>query len=599
MVPVFTAADKGMMGTGRTRRICLPLLLALCLLALVWHTLYWYSEISDDAYISFRYARNLAQGDGLTYNPGERVEGFSNFLWVILLAVQLRCHVTDLGLAAKILGLLCSGGTILLVPLLFRRLYPDLDPLWSVLPAAMLAFNPSFASWTTRGLEVPLFVLLLTAVVLLFASRTHETAAGLTLLMLLFTGLSLSRPEGIMYLAVPAIDAVRHSRDRRRLWHDLTLILVVAAFFVLFLIWRRYYFGELYPNTFFAKITYGLPFFAKPRGTRYVAFFLLQRNRAFTISLILASLTAAAVRRFRFLLLAPVVIGLAYAWYVNGDWMDNYRFLVPILPFLLIGLVGSLAVIPRFTRSRRAAAYALGAVLLLGAWQAAGDLRIDSDTRYMRRGGDLVFKDRHTWWIAPWRLPQRGFEPPLWEPSRWVMENARESSLTAFPDIGFLGYVTNARIYDTQGLVNRNVSRLFYLKRKLQNSLEGDLLDDLIFASPDYVFLRVRHDNGEGVNVLEKTLLASPRFARIWLAGFSLPFSRGLDLKLFVKKSVAASPPATVIESRYREAIRWNPRVPYLYAGLHQLYLRLGEREKAEQVAREARARFPHAVSFR
>ena len=41
----------------------------------------------DDAFISFRYAENLANGQGLVFNPGERVEGYSNPLWTVLFAV--------------------------------------------------------------------------------------------------------------------------------------------------------------------------------------------------------------------------------------------------------------------------------------------------------------------------------------------------------------------------------------------------------------------------------------------------------------------------------------------------------------------------------
>ena len=57
---------------------------------LPWLLLAWLAEaawfLTDDAFISFRYARNLLEGNGLVFNPGERVEGYSNFLWVLELA---------------------------------------------------------------------------------------------------------------------------------------------------------------------------------------------------------------------------------------------------------------------------------------------------------------------------------------------------------------------------------------------------------------------------------------------------------------------------------------------------------------------------------
>src|SRR5438046_1501989 len=44
----------------------------------------------DDAFITYRYAENLARGLGLVYNPGERVEGYSNFLWTLMMAVVVK-----------------------------------------------------------------------------------------------------------------------------------------------------------------------------------------------------------------------------------------------------------------------------------------------------------------------------------------------------------------------------------------------------------------------------------------------------------------------------------------------------------------------------
>src|SRR5690606_38133881 len=63
-------------------RVALAALVALVALS----GLIWPSWLSDDAFISFRYAQNLVEGHGLVYNPGERVEGYTNFLWTVLAA---------------------------------------------------------------------------------------------------------------------------------------------------------------------------------------------------------------------------------------------------------------------------------------------------------------------------------------------------------------------------------------------------------------------------------------------------------------------------------------------------------------------------------
>ena len=75
----------------------------------------------DDAFITFRYAANLAHGHGLVFNPGERVEGYSNFLWTVLLGIgcwQLRGITpgTSTGDLALPLGLVGLSTTLILVP---------------------------------------------------------------------------------------------------------------------------------------------------------------------------------------------------------------------------------------------------------------------------------------------------------------------------------------------------------------------------------------------------------------------------------------------------------------------------------------------------
>ena len=57
--------------------------LLIAVLIFVLHAVYYWSWTEDDAFISFRYARNLVDGQGLVFNPGEKVEGYSNFGWVL------------------------------------------------------------------------------------------------------------------------------------------------------------------------------------------------------------------------------------------------------------------------------------------------------------------------------------------------------------------------------------------------------------------------------------------------------------------------------------------------------------------------------------
>src|SRR5207249_6179144 len=65
----------------------------------------------DDSFIAYRYAANLARGQGLVFNPGERVEGYTCFLWVVMLSGVIAAGL-DVVLWSQLLGALAALGTV-------------------------------------------------------------------------------------------------------------------------------------------------------------------------------------------------------------------------------------------------------------------------------------------------------------------------------------------------------------------------------------------------------------------------------------------------------------------------------------------------------
>src|SRR5512135_1832902 len=83
-------------------------LISAILLLLIHSLIYTFAlggDAVDDAYISFRYAQNAILGHGLVFNPGERVEGFTNFLWTALM-IPVEGAGIDVGRASMVLGAL-------------------------------------------------------------------------------------------------------------------------------------------------------------------------------------------------------------------------------------------------------------------------------------------------------------------------------------------------------------------------------------------------------------------------------------------------------------------------------------------------------------
>lgn len=120
-----------------------------------------FNFISDDAFIALRYVRNLIDGHGLVFNPGDRVEGFTSPLWIMLLA-GLGYLGIDLLTAARFLGVLAGLVTMIVAYELVASIDDNNREAseWALLAPLIIAANGSFACWAASGLKTPLFTAL-------------------------------------------------------------------------------------------------------------------------------------------------------------------------------------------------------------------------------------------------------------------------------------------------------------------------------------------------------------------------------------------------------------------------------------------------------
>jgi arabinofuranosyltransferase len=184
------------------RRAALPGLIGLLTL-LAWHNRF----VQDDAFISFRYADNLARGLGLTWNPGERVEGYTNFLWTLALAGAARLGI-DLVLAAHALGLLSCVLTLYATYRLGLVLLASRP--WAMVAVVLLGTNYTFsayATYATGGLETQLQTCLLT--VMLWLSTDLLSVRRLTPARLAVVSVVAGTALLVLYLTANArVDSV-------------------------------------------------------------------------------------------------------------------------------------------------------------------------------------------------------------------------------------------------------------------------------------------------------------------------------------------------------------------------------------------------------
>ena len=400
-------------------RAAVPLVLALAAAAMAWMAVYQV----DDAFIVYRYAWNLAHGAGFVFNPGERVEGVTCFLWTLALA-PFSLAGPVLPRVAPVLTALCGLGVLLLV---FKRS-------GSLAAMILLATMPAFLYWSVGALETVPFTLLVAAAIGDHAREVEDEARFPR--SAVWLGLAtLTRPETPVIAAALALDRLARRRRDLAAWAGILL-----AFVVPFLLFRRLYFGDWLPNTYYAKT--GGPLAGRlALGADYVAQAAASLVPAFgatgpivTIGgvVLVAGLLVLAWRGRRFRAEALVVAAVTPACvFEGGDWMTLQRLAVPALPAL--AAIGA-AALPR----RRAVATAIVALFAVSGLAAAA----------RERNGPRGLA-----------VNAQGYRHAHLEVARAIAERARPGDLVALMDVGMIGWrLRDQRILDITGLTDRRIA---------------------------------------------------------------------------------------------------------------------------------------------
>lgn len=361
------------MELSRPARYTLLVLAAVLLTVGLW--LFWDFTV-DDAYITFRYARHLAQGAGVVWEPGARVEGYTNFLWMLLLAGAARLGLPLLS-TAKVLG---TVSLLLTAGLIFRHVRHETGDGWAawVAALALLAFPATYLH-AVAGLETMLYALLLVWAATLAERQARALKVqGLWQVPLLVLLAGLTRPEGVLAGLVPLGYLLLRQPPalRRRTLQQTALALVLPG--AVYFGWRLAYFGWLLPNTFYVKVGHFWQGLFWAAGALFLLLPLL-----LVLTLVPGERDgrdALVPRRLQYYAVTAVVAVLPYA---VSNLLMNYaeRFLFHVFPLLVVmlglGLASLRAALPALPAGRwnALAVLLLLAVLKTGAPDPAMDLR--------------------------------------------------------------------------------------------------------------------------------------------------------------------------------------------------------------------------------
>ncbi len=416
----------------------------------------------DDAYISYRYAWNFVHGSGLVYNPGEVVEGYTNFLWTTISAAALWAgqHPAHVSLA---LTIACSQGLVGLAYLLSRKLMAHGPEVLAFVAAVLVAVDSSLVTYGARGsgIEAALFAfLIMLGVAFLWSSGPRAPALYATGGLVL--GLAaLTRPEGLL-VAVLAI-GLRAWQVRWKREAVVWMALPCLALIVPYQAWRITYYGYLFPNTFYAKT--GTTLAQVQRGLEYawqfvtdhwlivlcllvglpIAFFQKIPNRGKKAVIDPHASEASIASDLRMLLGVLVVVYSLYVIAVGGDWFPAERFFVPVVvPLALLAtdsirmLAGTLA--PR-AQLRRVTLALAGALVIAYAGAALWS---------QRQNGELAHATmKETYIVENWGAA-----------GVWLRTQTPPQTIIAVEAAGAIAYYSRLYVIDGFGLNDLHIAHL-------------------------------------------------------------------------------------------------------------------------------------------
>jgi len=387
---------------------------------------------TDDAYISFRYARNIFDGAGAVYNVGERVEGYSNPLFVLLTVPGFLVVGPDAiyWWSVALNSVFMAAALLVLYGVTQRGAGPRVG----TAAAFVFALNPVMWAWLGAGLETPMVLWLQLAI--WAVTLSSPSAARDRRLWILSVVSVVARPDG--FLVPAAVAAHQYWRGHRSSAIQMGVGILAAT--AVMTCWRLFYYGDALPNTYYAKVTGPIAWRVLSAGKQLLT---VGGPSGLLVCIgILGALpfvSTAARWRDRVPLstvLAVVLIG--YWSYVGGDVFDE-RFLLVLFP---LGTYEAFRLLASHAPTLRPVIVALAFVVV-----QAGSLG--------------HYDDRFSYAIPRY---------DMWTALGRHLRQESPRAVLAIDAAGKAPYVSGLRTIDMLGLTNRTIARSSPKSRQVGHS---------------------------------------------------------------------------------------------------------------------------------
>ncbi|MBN2542114.1 hypothetical protein JXI42_04550 [bacterium] len=379
----------------------------------------------DDSYISYRYAKNLVNGDGLVFNKGERVEGYTNFLWIILLALFTSFGL-DIITVSKVLGVASGAVAVFLTYLISCSFFKKYKYIYRLIPPFILALNGAFAYWSISGMETSFFVMLVLLSLYLYINKNPVFIVASALS-------ALTRPEGVMVFGLIIIHELLIRKDTIKT--TLVNIAGFAALLIPFAVFKLVYYGDLLPNPFYAKTGMSVEYFKT--GFEYLFRFLKHYGFLGLIYLLPIVFFNELKQEGKLLVLVSFIYTI-YIVFVGGDVLNGHRFFLAFVPLLYILFTYvAMQIISRINEKVIRVIVSICLVVVISSV--------------------TFFVPRH--WLFSIRNKEIGLIDSMAFHANILKETFGSDVTLAISTIGAISYYSGATVIDMLGLTDRNIAK--------------------------------------------------------------------------------------------------------------------------------------------
>lgn len=434
---------------------------------------FWFQNV-DDAYISFRYGKNLMNGNGLVYNPGEYVEGYTNFLWTVITAPFTKVKSIDISIFALSIGLIFSIINIFILAKITRQfsdLFPSKPSYLILLPVIFFALDDSIAFWAIGGMEFPMYTLFILAAAYYYF-KINDSPKNYILMSVFLMLVTLTRPEGNMIFVITMFHFLLYRKSIDRWMKKLLFISLYYGIFVLIYYGFKYlYYGQIIPNTFYAKgvtdVSMNLLL-----GFKYLALCIGTRLYIFIFILFVPFKKVYKDFKQSYLILFTFVY-IMYILFVGGDWMIANRFFVPIIPFLyILSAIGMVYAVQKITsvgsryKALKQKIINIGVPLL--------SVLLFLVTLSLLEYKELIIKDENYKYEHQWSMF-----------GKWLKMNVSPNTVIAVGPAGKIPYYSELYTIDMWGLNNNYISKTS--SKRLQAGHKKFDFDYVLSLNPEFI----------------------------------------------------------------------------------------------------------------